>query len=438
MSSTKGWLLIAIGGLVILLVAGAIAARAFLLLFERKPPPAAPTAWLDPLSQVKVDEVKPSLALLSLADATDLEAVNHALAEGELENAYAAIVFSTALSDRQRAGSLLLLAQGYAEAGERAKAKLCYQQVNAIATLGPKLPDFVRAETYLQIGQGLAKRGEEDDALFNYDQAYTLALHSPHLKEPHKAYILDELAGAYAALDEEEKCSQCLKRAAEARRFPVEPKASPSTPPSPPQILVERAPPQLEIDAARAQRVSAIQSLRANPGDMPSDLVDDLAQALRAEDEARLKSYEAQLAKAVRTATKVALAQARIDWLTIKYRVASRGYGLSIVPEWEAQLTQIRSDLSAAYEGLYLLCSEQVIALPQADDIGRAWVDLIKEEIEMGRLGLYPDYPERQLITRLRGATARLVATQGEGLLYVDVLPRDGANVFILTTGGYR
>jgi len=433
MSSSKRWLLIVIGGLAILLAAGAIAAGALFFLRPKPQTPPLPR-WVDPISQVEREGIEPSLALLSLAGASDLEAVNIALDEGELESAYAAIVFSTGLPDQQRAGSLLLLAQQYISTKDSLKAKLCYQQVNTIATLSPTLPDFARAEAFLQVGQELASLEEREDALFNYDQAHTVALYSPYLKGPHRAHILDQLAEAYAAIGED--ASHCLEQSAEAR-WPAEVGSVPLR--SSLQNPFEEELSQPEVEAARKRRVAAARSLidrlKAVPEEVPNDLLGDLAQALRAEDEARHEFYEAQLSGAIKMATRVALARAKIEWLTIKHRVASGGYGLSIVPEWEGQLAQIRSDLNAAYKELYVFRGEQVIALPQASDIDRAWADLIQEEIEAGRLELYPNYPEEQLISKLREATAKLIAAGQDRGLRVEASPQNGVNIFFLAAG---
>lgn len=449
-----------IGGLAILLAVGAMAVGAFLFLRPRRQSPPLPR-WVDPISQVEREKIEPALALLSLTGASDLEAANSALNEGELESAYAAIVFSADLPDQQRAGSLLLLAQRCITTGDDLKAKLCYQQVNTIATLSPTLPDFARAEAFLQVGRGLAALEEREEALFNYDQAHTLVLYSPYLKRPHRAYFLDQLVEAYTALGED--ASQCMEQGAEAR-WPAEagPIPSPSSTEGSPRLegtpgetpsseegrenlsrqgTLGEGPPQPEVEAARERRMAAARSLidrlEAAPGEVPSEPLEDLAQALRAEDEARLEFYPAQLPKVIRMAVKIALVRDKIKWLTIKHRVASGGYGLSIVPEWEGQLAQIRSDLRETYEELYVYRGEQVIALPQASDIDRAWVDLIREEIKAGRLGLYPNYPEEQLISKLKKATARLFAAGDEEKLRVEALPQDGVNVFFLMAGGY-
>jgi hypothetical protein len=131
---------------------------------------------------------------------------------------------------------------------------------------------------------------------------------------------------------------------------------------------------------------------------------------------------------------KVAIAWHKVRWLTIKYQVASSGYGLSLVPEWEAQVAKIQSELSKAYEDLYALHGEQVIALPEADAIDRAWAEVLRREIEVGRLGLYPNYPEEQLTAKLKEATEKLIAAGQGRSLHVDTLSQDNVNIFILAS----
>ena len=53
--------------------------------------------------------------------------------------------------------------------------------------------------------------------------------------------------------------------------------------------------------------------------------------------------------------TQISIIRERINWLSIKYRVARRGYGISLVPEWEAEAEQIRAELTKSYELLFAL-----------------------------------------------------------------------------------
>ena len=160
----------------------------------------------------------------------------------------------------------------------------------------------------------------------------------------------------------------------------------------------------------------------------------NLAQALRTEDEARLSFYNTEPAEPPMLLEKVAVAWHKVRWLTIKYQAASGGYGLSLVPEWEAQVAEIQSELSKAYEDLYALHGEQVIALPEADAIDRAWVEVLRQEIEVGQLGLYPNYPEEQLTAKLKEATEKIIAAGQDRSLRVDILYQDNVKVFILTS----
>jgi hypothetical protein len=163
----------------------------------------------------------------------------------------------------------------------------------------------------------------------------------------------------------------------------------------------------------------------------PDNLTANLAQAMQAEDELRLGFYNAEPAEPPMLLEKVAIAWHKVRWLTIKYQVASGGYGFILMPEWEAQVAEIQSELSKAYEDLYALHGEQVIALPEADAIDRAWVEVLRQEIEVGQLGLYPNYPEEQLTAKLKEATENLIAAGQDRSLRVDTLSQD--NIFILT-----
>jgi hypothetical protein len=79
------WILLAV--VILLLLAAAVSGGIYLLVRER---PAADTGWQDPISQVLPDQVSPDLALYPLAGALPLETIDAAIANGDLETAYAA------------------------------------------------------------------------------------------------------------------------------------------------------------------------------------------------------------------------------------------------------------------------------------------------------------------------------------------------------------
>ena len=438
MRSIRKWLFfILASGFLIFVLAGIVAFGAYFLTSRRE---VSLSAWSDPIGHIETKKVMPALALLPLAGVPSSEAFSQALEAGELESAYAILVFSLDLSERERVGSFLLLARHYTEAENATKAKLCYRQASTIATLSPVLSDFTRADAYLQVGHALASLREQGEAKLNYDQAYTIALYSPYLKKAHQKSILDKLVSAYEAIGESQRAEQALNQSA-ALDLEVSDSTEPESADKDREFLLGR-PKELTLTQEVAEAKAARQEAAYNLSDYllstlkqpPDNLRANLAQALRTEDEARLSFYNTELAEPPMLLEKVAVAWHKIRWLTIKYQVASGGYGFSLVPEWEAQVAEIQSELSKAYEDLYALHGEQVIALPEANAIDRAWVEVLRQEIEVGRIGLYPNYPEEQLTAKLKEATEKLIAAGQERSLHVDTLSQDNVNIFILAS----
>ena len=429
---------ILVSGFLIFVLAGIVAFGAYFFTSRRE---VSLSAWSDPIAHIETKKVMPALALLPLAGVPSSEAFSQALEAGELESAYAILVFSLDLSERERVGSFLLLARRYAEVGNATKAKLCYRQASAIATLSPVLSDFTRADAYLQVGSGLANLREQGEAKLNYDQAYTIALYSLYLKKAHQKSILDKLVPAYKAIGENQRAEQALTQSA-ALNLEASDSIEPESADQDREFLLGRPKepsliPQEVAEAEAARRKAAYNLsdyLLSTLKQPPDNLMANMAQALRTEDEARLSFYNTEPAEPPMLLEKVAVAWHKVRWLTIKYQVASGSYGVSLVPEWEAQVAEIQSELSKAYEDLYALYGEQVIALPEADAIDRAWVEVLRQEIEVGRLGLYPNYPEEQLIAKLKEATEKLIAAGQDRSLLVDTLPQHNVNIFILAS----
>jgi len=439
MTSIRKWLFfILASGFLIFMLAGLVAFGAYFFTSRHE---ISLSAWSDPIAHIETKKIMPALALLPMARVPSSEAFSQALDADELESAYAILVFGIDLSERERVGSFLVLARHYTEAENATKAKLCYLQARNIATLSPVLSDLTRADAYLQVGQGLASLREQDEAKLNYDQAYTIALYSPYLKKAHQKSILDKLASAYKAIGESQSAEQALDQSA---TLDLETGDSTESEPAENEgrfLLGHPKEPTLtprEVAEAEAVRREAAHDLSdyllSTLKQPPDHLTARLAQALQTEDEVRLSFYSTEPAEPPMLLEKVAIAWHKIRWLTIKYQVALGGYGLSLVPEWEAQSAEIQSELSKAYEDLYALHSEQVIALPEADIIDRAWVEVFRQEIEAGQLGLYPNYPEEQLTAKLREATEKLIASGQDRSLRVDTLYQDNVNVFILTS----
>jgi tetratricopeptide (TPR) repeat protein len=370
----------------------------------------------------------------------DLEVVNRALGDEELETAYAAVVFNTQLSDAEHVGNLLLLGQSYAETAEEGRAQLCYRQANLISTLSPTLSDFARANSLVEIGEGLAELGNREEALINYDQAHTVAVHSPSVKDRHRADILGQLATEYEALGEKTKASECSALQAEILYLSGDPgeaaEGSTEQPIAP--FLMQIPEPTAAMVASYEQKrvetvLELIDSLQgvAPGGAIQQNLATDVAQALVNEDNARRTAYEDQLAAATSMVLRIGIADAQVDWLILKYRVALGGYGLQLVPAWEDNLAHIEAELNAARGELHSIYHEQISTFNDDAAIDRAWYDVLRLEVQEGKLGLYPDYPEEQRILELTAVTGRLIGS-GDLILYPQVAYEDDVPVFRL------
>lgn len=426
-----------LGLLASLIVTGLVTGGAYLYLRF-----SSSSGWSNPVGGLRSEQVNPPLALLGLTGMSDPEVVNRALADEELDTAYAAVLFSTQLSDAEQVGNLLLLGQGYAEAGDKGQARLCYQQANLIATLSPTLSDFAKANSYMEIGEGLAELGDREEALINYDQAQTVAVQSPSVKDRHRADILGQLATEYEALGEKATASECSALQAEilySSGEPGEATGGSTEQPIAPFLVHIQEPTGAMVVSYEQRRVETVLELisflqgAAPETAIPQDLATDIAQALVNEDNARRTAYEDQLAAAPSMVLRIGMADAQVDWLILKYRVALGGYGLRLVPAWEDDLAHVEAELDAAHGELHSMYNEQISTFSDDAAKDRAWYDVLRLEIQQGRLGLYPDYPEEELISQLTAVAERLIGS-GDLVLHPEVLYEDDIPLFRLGT----
>lgn len=389
---------------------------------------------INPLDHVTREDVSHSSAILSLAKENALESVTLAMSMEHWESAYAAIVFSSELPDEQRGGSLLLLGDAYAERQDVDKAGICYWQAAVVATLSPDLSDLARADTFIKVGDKLHELGWPDEGGKYLDQAHTVAMYSPDLPRPVRTQLLQRIGELYEKWGQDEMVQQCFD---EATELPGVLKSMPtSTKLDAPSLQVESE----ELVGAKKQRRAAAQALAdyllANPsGEGAEELVEALEEALLEEEDLQRAAHSDRLQQADRLADRARAMELWIAWLDIRHRVAAGGYGLSIVPEWEEDLANIRAEINQAYKESFALYGDQVIALPMPEEIEPTWVSVLRQEILVGRLGLYPSYPEVQLVEELDGHIQNLPsppedtswlwvkAEAGEGMMTFALVP---------------
>jgi hypothetical protein len=374
-----------------------------------------------PLNYINTAEIDPALALASLGGVAESEVIIEAIRKGRAETALAALVYQPTLTDKETTGDFLLLSGAYETQGNREKAVFSNQMAGLIATLSPNLPDTARGDLFLQAGENLKSLEEPEWAKFFLNQAMVVAAKSPFLQAAHRRMVLERLQQDYLGLGERELARQSLDIMADPPPSSLNLEAQPV-------ILPQTAEPialTQSIQEAEARRWEKAQELAAllveRGGKAPPDAITALKEALLAEDAEKLPFYDSELETATQISRKIDITLAKIEWLSIKYRLARRAFGLSIVPEWEAETEQIRADLTKTYETLFSLYADLIVALPQVSQIDKATEERLRREVLAGELGRYPNYPEEQRRKQLLDAVNQLIATQPELKVFVGV-----------------
>ncbi len=424
----RNWVLIVLAAATVLLVlVGVASLGAFFLLREQ---PFDVPEWQDPLTLIEPDRIDPALAVAGLGGVSDGDLGAKALAQARSDTAYAILVFSPSIGDRESAGDFLLLANRLRSDNRSELAVASYRLAGTIATLSPDLPDTVRADTFVLAGEGLAQLEEFGLAQLFFDQSFNIAMASPYLQAATRRNVFQRLHQGYQMIGDRERARVSLEQSAEP--FPMVTVAE-----SPP-ILPVAEPPlvSLEVQQAEALRWEAAQALSdalvVRGGYAPPELVTALREALIAEDQAKLPYYDSQLAATPQLSVQISVVQARINWLSVKHRVARRGYGISLVPEWELEAESIRAELTKSYELLFALYADLIVAMPNAEQIDLATEEILRRENLTGTLGRYPNYPAEQRISQLLQATAHLVELRPGEKMRVVVLPYGGVDSFVL------
>jgi hypothetical protein len=437
MRSRRGWLVwLLLAVVVLLLVVAAVSVGLYYVLRQQS---KVESGWQDPVGSIVREEITAAWALYPLAGASTLETIDRAGEWGDLETAYAVLVFGLDLSDSQRIGRLAVLGDQFAQAGADDRAALCYQQVYDLAVLSPNLNVLARADALLGSGRGWAELEERALALSAFDQVYTLATESPYLQVIHRTDLLGSLKEAYRGLSAEGRVELCGERIRELGeglgQLPGPAEESPELPALGDPVS---SPEVGELEDVRRRQANVLRELLASGEDPPQEQVVGLAQALQAEDRAKVALYEAKLAETTQPAARINIQWHMIRWLTLKYKVAAGGSGISLVPEWEGKMAEIQSVLSKAYEGLYFDYEDWVTALPDVSLLAPGSYKVRRLVTLAGRLGQYPNFGEQQMASKLSDAVAELIASGSASQLYVDwTSSEEGMRLLFSPAGSY-
>lgn len=412
--------------LVVLVILGV-----FLWSILSRPSASALDPWLAPQDAVNLKAMRPVHALFALADENDAAAIEDTLAQGDWEAALALLAYSPAMSDTTRVGNLLLVASRLAGTRPPAVAARAYDYAIQAATLSPALTDLTRAQNLLQASNGLKGLDEPDAARRAAGQAYLIARHSPYLPAAERARLLRQVGDTYQRLGATALAAQARTESNTAaitpddQPLPAESTALPAAGPLPADAGLQAAI-QDRLQSARALR----DELSPDSRDLPADRVLDLASRLFDEDAKRQAYYTSQLKTAKDSPTRIALLRSQVEWTALKWRVARQGFGFSLLPEWENDVTGIENALSVSLNALFQ--EEEGAAAqgaPAARD--RALERELRRELLLSRWGFDPGYDESALRARLDEVTGRLRDQNSPGL-YLDSFRRGNAQVYIL------
>jgi hypothetical protein len=356
--------------------------------------------------------------------------IDQAISKARPGTALATIVYSPELNSKDVAGDLILLGRKFTERGNTTRARLSYQMAGTLATLSPDMSDTLRADIFLQAGIGLIEQEDPILAKIYLDQAFLVATESNYLQAAYRRSILEQLRQAYLDIGLKQEAQKSIEAS-------MEPPNLVSLPESPLVLPVgKEVPLSLDVQQAETKRWQAAQAVVKElvelGGVVKPETKTNLREALFKEDEVKTQFFAEALEAEKQLSGKVNITQAKINWQSIKYRLARQGFGISLVPEWEEQAEQIRSELTSSYEDLYRLYSDIIVAMPDASQIDRATEEALRRQILAGQLGQYPNYPSEQLKIQLLDATARLVETQPGTELRVSYLSVDSVDYYTL------
>jgi len=271
-----------------------------------------------PLNQLDETQIDPALALSSLGGMPNIEVIAKAINTARPETALAAILYTPTLTDKETTGELARLSNLYQDNPE--KAGLCLQWAGTAATLSPHLTDTARTDLFIQTGEGLLNLKQTAFAELYFDQAFLIASASPHLQAVQRRTFFERLQKNYIILNNRQKARTSLNLSA--------------NPPAVSSTLTEGAvlPPirpialPADVQETEAMRWQYAQELAAilveRGGSAPLANRQALQQILLTEDAQKLTFFETALNSAASISQKIEVTWAKIQWLSIKYRVA--------------------------------------------------------------------------------------------------------------------
>jgi hypothetical protein len=365
---------------------------------------AQPSLNADPLQSVRTELIVPQIALRGLAGDSAAGLANQSLQAGHLETARAILTYATDIPAVERAARLTNLGRAYLAANEPEMAGQLFSLVIPVAILDDSVPVLERINLLTQSADGLHNAGFTAAAVDAATQAMYLTVQAPALLPAQRSALFTDLRTVVDAFDSQDSTANELELLLDDYgRNPYLTGAGLLITPTLaafPQLTTYDSPTQeklaLRWQAARilADRIDFTGGVDIEPERVA------LAQALTAEDQARAQFY--QNPGEISRGQQLWLLLDRRAWLIEKVRIALGGYGVSIVPEWEAQLNGLLAELNAANGFLNSVMA--AYANDQPTELDKTLLQIETQHWLAAQMmaGLYPDAPANNISELLR------------------------------------
>lgn len=363
---------------------------------------------------LRPEQISAPLALHQLFGDPAEALAHQAINAGELDTAYAIVLYDVTLAGARRAALFQKLAVALRQAGQTEQLLYLSRAMRATALLDVALPVNERIQLLLQSVESFLHAEQPAEALDAATQAMRLGMDAPELLPAQRAEIFGRLQPLARRIAD----PLLIQQIDELMRNPFF-NNNGSALPAELFALAEPVEMPADIATAAARRQLAAQALIArmsaltyveNEADFLAGISAEqqaLVQALQAEDQLRRALLERTSNGEYSLNQQFSILQEYRAWSALKVRIASLGFGFSLVPEWEVNRDALLQELSTITTNLDAVSDELINR--QETDVDKAalrvekllWLALQSE------LGLYPNRALDELGNQLRFAQDR-------------------------------
>ncbi len=258
-----------------------------------------------------------------------------------------------------------------------------------------------------QVAEGFLGVDEEDAANDSVYQALYMGARLPDLLPAQRSAIFTDLIPIAKALDDE----QLLATVEELARNPFI-DATGSLPPPQLRTLAEALPPDETMLTAQAARQQAARQLtdrlQFTGGTDVEPERQALEAALRYEDQVRNEYFGRTVGSGLTPQQQFWLVNQQRAWIALKAQIALKGFGMTLVPEWEQNSDGILQNLNTITSNMDVTLDALVNAQPTTNDQATLQAEGLQWLALQNDLGLYPNAPVSNLSQRLEVAQAAL------------------------------